>query len=516
MLPLLLVAVATPVLWAYQHPPVPSDQLTYFSWAESWPDLNSDKHLALRIGLLLPVRLAQGLFGYSEAAYFAIPMLAGVGLVLGAYAVGALLHSRLAGGLAAVLFLFSPVFLDEAGELLPDTLAAALFTFAVALVLWFARRYDADHSQWDWLILSVSGLLLGWAYLAREFIILAFFVVPLVFLLRNLPWSRLLWVAVPALVVAAGELVVNAHLYDRPFARIAVAAGHGHTADSKARAAEQGLTRAKVAFRFPAEVLDRFPSMAWILVAFAVGVAIALWRRDRAFAILGSWCGGFWVLLTLFGGGWDPSTPMISTNKPRYWMPILPALYVAGSIVAVLGVRYLVDAVARRGWAPRRVSIEAISTVISVVLAMAVLLVSLGDFRSDRSARVNGGFDEMQTFRSWLSENDASVNTVWSDGETARMLRVYVHTPFGGRLFDGRVRRFEHGARFENLEDVRPGDIVVIGNRRLQQLVAAVDVPDQFFHPSAYGWEKVLATTNNRLKIFTVNEPPVPVMTVAS
>ncbi len=102
----MLVACVVAVQLAYALQPYPSDQTNYFKAADRFPAAPENlglTHQYLRIGLVVPVRLAIEVFGYSEAAYYAVPVLTAALLTASVFALGSLLFSRWVGAAAALL-----------------------------------------------------------------------------------------------------------------------------------------------------------------------------------------------------------------------------------------------------------------------------------------------------------------------------------------------------------------------------------------------------------------------------
>ncbi|MBW3606278.1 MAG: hypothetical protein KY460_15515, partial [Actinobacteria bacterium] len=217
-----LVFVYAVLQSAFVHHPIMSDQLHYLVDANTLPDISFPPHHGLRIGLTIPVWFFIQLFDYSEAAYYAVPYLTMVGLVVAVYWLGRLLDSRAAGVISGVLLVANPLVLDEASQLLPDLPAAALLTGAVTLLLWQWRRarVTTTLTRGDRVVLVSIGLLLGWAYLIREFIVVWFPVALVVAVVLRVPrsWWRLIAAGAGAMV--ALELLWGLVFFGNPFARI--------------------------------------------------------------------------------------------------------------------------------------------------------------------------------------------------------------------------------------------------------------------------------------------------------
>src|SRR5262249_15629193 len=97
------------VLLPHLRVPPPQDPLDYLQAAADFPRGLTDPdappgadvtHQVLRFGLTLPTRLAIEVFGYSQAAYYAVPVVAALLLLVSVYALGCLLFSRTVGAAA--------------------------------------------------------------------------------------------------------------------------------------------------------------------------------------------------------------------------------------------------------------------------------------------------------------------------------------------------------------------------------------------------------------------------------
>src|SRR5690606_7505617 len=116
---------------------------------------------------------------------------------------------------------------------------------------------------------------------------------------RRLP--RLGWVVLPLLVVAAGELALNAAIYGDPLARLAAAAGHGDVLAAGTNAEEyQGRRRRWYLSRIW-WILYETPEGVWLVgavVALGLGTFVAFRRLWFPLA----WAAFLYVPLVLLGG----------------------------------------------------------------------------------------------------------------------------------------------------------------------------------------------------------------------
>ncbi|MGH3389774.1 MAG: hypothetical protein ACRDOO_12960, partial [Actinomadura sp.] len=307
--------------------PYPSDQLNYLTAAQRFPgplETAELLHQVTRFGLIVPARLAIAVFGYSQAAYYVVPLLATLALLLGTYALGSQLFGRWVGAAGGVVVVAATPMFRDATDLLPDVLAAGLFTVALAMAVAIRRGRLAAR----WWVLAGLGALLGWSYLVREFILFVWPLVP-VLIFRRVRWPGLLVVAAPIAVLGAAELLLCWALYGDPLARLYAVTGHGSAPSPPEIAATyRDLPRHVYLRRLPTSLL-RDGEGWWMVLLLGLTLLGGL-LRPRRFAIPVAWCALLWVPLTLLGGFIDPSAPKLRLQLIRYWFPIFPAFVLGG------------------------------------------------------------------------------------------------------------------------------------------------------------------------------------------
>jgi 4-amino-4-deoxy-L-arabinose transferase-like glycosyltransferase len=502
--PLALVTFYGVVQAFYLRAPSPEDGMNYFERAAAFPNITED-HWSLRIGLFLPVRGLQLLFGYSEAAYYGFPLLAAAGLVLATYFLGARLFNPVVGAGATVLLVLNGVFLNSASVLLPDPVGTSLFTIAILLVVIAATdpgapiRHRAGLRRPDALLLT-AGLLLGWAYLAREFIVIGFPLVAVVFWVYRFPWRRILWVAVPPLAVFAGEVLLNAFVYGKPFARVVESGGHGGQRDYIHD------SRLDALIRLP-RALAETPGGTPVLVMLALLPFALFFLRRPGFRVVLAWFALFWLPLTLGTGLVVPSFRFFIAEKLRYWMPVLPAILLGGVAVVDVAVRALCE----RAGGGRRRTPRLVAAAVLVTLALVLGLGGTSDDRSRGVYRVNGA-DQLPQLRSLLADRGTAVRLVSTDNHTARLLRLYRNRTFGVEVWGGRVRLYQVLDQFEDPADIESGLVVVYrpGYRILTRAGANGEsrirpghspIREYLFDPPA-GWREVVRRADDSLVVY--------------
>jgi hypothetical protein len=427
----------------YRVAPDPSDPsapLASFERARDLPSRygDSEVHVSLRLGLLVPVRLAQAFFGYSQAAYLAVPMLAGAALAVGTFVLGVLLFNRAVGGAAAVLVVAStPVFASltvPAPELLSTALASWAVVLAVAL-----RQGRALVSSAPWRQCTTAclvGLLLAWALLTSEVSMYAWPAVAAV-LLRRLPVRRLAWAGVPLAVVAAADSLLNAILLGDPFARF-----RGFVVGSAATWPIDGSGFLPQ----PLAALLGLPEGPWLVAAVLATVAGVAFSRRLAFLAA---CGGLAAAPVLVGWllGSGAATPG-PYDGDRAWLPMVPAVALGGVAGAWSLVRWFLSRQAP-GAPIVRASTALVAGAVCCALVVPPVVVAHQARQPDRSGAglayaANGG-TQLEQFRTWLADHAGGVGELWADPASARLVPVFAGGVFGGPVWHGELEVWEPG-----------------------------------------------------------------------
>jgi hypothetical protein len=421
-----------------------TDPARYFDTAVDFPDVPADLW-TLRIGLIVPVRLAVLAFGPSEAALYAIPVAAG--LLLSAAIYGTMLvlfrDRALAAG-AALVTVLNPVFLYYSSYIYPDALAAATFTAGFFLLALAAVRTEGGHRGFGpTLAVAGAGFFFGWTYLIREF---SFFLLPAVavaVVLLRYPVRRIALLAGTATATAALELVYGLIRYGDPFIHARHLLARSESGIGRGGAMERRMERIESHLDNVLDTMVVFPRLllSWrtgwlfllLIVVLVAGLALV---RDRRFWLFAGWCASFWAIMTLIGigelpgGGW-----ILNVTNVRYWYPFLPALGMGASAAIWLLVQRWIPGPRGALFAPAAV----------LALSLALVTPGLAEFKSctDRKTEINNPVLRWHELRSWLRTPSAErFGAVWTDGTTQRILPVYLATTFGQRVWHGDVETF--------------------------------------------------------------------------
>lgn len=448
--------------------PHPYDPARYFRIALEFPDVPATL-FTMRVGLVAPVRAAILVFGPSEAALYAVPILSGVVLVGAVFATMLVLfRDRALAAAAALLTGLNVHYLVNSSHIFPDVLATALFTAAVFCLLLaglhLQRKRSGGGGVLPTILILVAGTLLGWSYLVREFSpILLPAVVALVVAFRY-PLRQIAVLAVGALTVFLLDPLAGRLVWDRPLLHWRLLLKRDETVDpDKLRRME-----------FVQDQLDSvhgtllvFPRLllAWssgwaFLVLTAVFLAALVLLRDRRLWLFFMWFASVFVTMTAFGlRSLSSSVWILNITNIRYWYPILPPL-----IMGALGGLWLL----LRAWFPSPRGIY-VARGAALCVAAAILVPGFVEFSScsAKYPRKAGPAEPWHEVRSWfLTPEAAQFDTVYTGLTTWRLLPAYTASTFGRESWRGEVETLEPAGGFAPTSGLGTALLLVNKNRR--------------------------------------------------
>jgi hypothetical protein len=412
---------------------------------------------------------------------------------------GRLLFNQAVGLGAGTLVLLNPYMMRDSSYLLPDIPAAAMFTWAIVLLV-FAGRRLRQNGHLDWrvsLLLAGAGALLGWSYLTREFTVLFFPLVLLSFWAFRIRWQFLIYVAAAALATLAIEMIAAEIAWDNPFARFDTVLGR------RASAATQASRWGPIdsLLLLPRVILDDpvGPFFIALLVLVALGGVL---QRDRESVLLTTWTYGMWAFFLMIShksafdvihlvSGGEAAFVSLRFEKIRYWSPIWPAIAVGG----LGGILTLYDwAAGNRRKGPgsksdgRRVAISAGSGFVVLLTATIVLGVGLNQVQGWTPWWIADESTHYQEFRGWLEENGASYDRIWTDRFTARLLPIYTSEPLGAPIWRGDIHSYNSARSWRPEQELEPGLVVIHAGSLSRTDERAL--PPYVLEPP-HGWERL-------------------------
>ncbi len=478
----LIALVSIAVLIIFRAQPGTWDEARYLEAANAPLDVEPN-HWSTRLGLTLPTWGAIQLFGYSEAAYYLLPIVLSTVLVIATYLLGRVTFGRMVGLVAAAMILTLPWVLPSATRLLPDVGLAALLTGAVTAVIAAANR-SALHG-WDRsanLLLVAAGVLLGWSYLVREMALLFMPIALFVALFYKVRPRSLVHLAWPVVLTGLMESLYGWLVWGSPLTHLNVV-----IARSSDPATEFVVERsaAALARQTSAATFTIFPEMllthavGFIVLLLTVGLVIAVVStRQTRFLALGVWALTIWAGLT--AAGLIPR--VIRLEVDRYWIVILPPIVVGG-----LGALWLVG---------ERLTGRKLASASVAVVGVAALTLGI-TATMQTSGLVALGADDFQQLRAWLAEQGGD-QTLWTDSRTAPILALYTRSPFGTALGSGEVRSLNEGSEYVPPEDVE--GTVVLRRQTLDQLFGHNEVPlSDYVVAPPLSWEPSAITENGEI-----------------
>lgn len=457
ILVLLLILVSIGLQAYFLNPPVISDQLDYFFHANSFFNKPlAITHRSMRLGLIIPTAVLIKIFGYSEAAYYAMSFIGMAALVAGTYLIARYLFSRTTAILSAVLIMAMPNVLWESGHLLPDIPGAGIAVLAFGLLA--AANPDGGKNNKrtaHWTNFGV-GLLLGWAYLIREFVLFIFPMVIILLWIRRRPFSDLLLVMLGAVLMASIEWVYCAYFYGNPFTRFISVQPRG-TAGSINRDIYQVVT-------YLPRLINKYNGHVYNLMLF-LSLAVNCYqslkgRKENLFLLI--WFVSGFLLLTLTGLlpvilDW-PDTVLLRLHLFRYWMIIVPPLVIGGvtalqDLLGFLTAKYLTAASGRK-----------LLTGVITLLITAIAIVQSYQSLSNNKDTIKNGNDAYLEFREYIINNTDPSDTLWIERGFPRasewIILIYLKTFFGKSLWEGSIKYLNDGITYPDISELHSGLIV--------------------------------------------------------
>jgi Dolichyl-phosphate-mannose-protein mannosyltransferase len=411
--------------------PHPSDPLVYF-YAAWHIDEIEPAHRELRAGLVWPIQAVMSIFGYSQLSYYVVAAVAALVWVLSTWFFGRLLFGRWVGFLAGILIVYNPWVLSELTELRPDYLALGLFTSGLTLLLWCWRTGRLDEMPLrnsTVAILALAGVVFGWSYLAREFMVILFPLVPFLLFATRSRFVGLIPVASTAFACWLAELAWGMLKFGDPLARLhAVLFPRTERADIFIE-----TDTSRILTKLPDILLSK-PG-GWAIVALLVGgvglSVLGSLRGDRRWQLLALWLIGGWLFFTamaMLPVLWlEQGSVYLRMEKFRYWALILPPMLVAGLAFAQSLMRQVV-AIGRFKSAVLTLKLASGAVTFALLLDATIMVRPAAD---GGTLVRNGGNRDYTEFREFVSHLDEKYELVLLDiprNPTVRAIPMFLNS----------------------------------------------------------------------------------------
>lgn len=334
-----LVGLFVPTFFEARLNPGGTDDCAYFEYAAG--QRAGAPHHQQRFALLGTVWLAQAIFGYTSWAYYAVPFVYSLGLVLVTYFAARALIGVALSLLAASMVLWLPVVLQQGTWLLPDIPGVFWIVLGVGI---FMRALKSDTERLPWKRAIGSGVCFFLAVSTKES------TAPVLFGLAAFPLALMSKRAVKVLLLTAAatatlalcELVVMWAVFDDALYRLhAVSDGHVPQMAKFVRTQAdmpEHVTWGYLTTRFIESMANHrygngWPFLGlgywdWLALSLPFAIVAIVLAKDRL--LLGVIGFAFWAYLSLTFAlsSFDPLIPMVRT-RDRYfiivlvWLPIV-------------------------------------------------------------------------------------------------------------------------------------------------------------------------------------------------
>ena len=483
---------------------VPSDPWHYVMAGVQFPQHTWNALGYTRYGMILPILPIAAVWGVSQATFYAMPLLGAWLLGTSLYLVGRRWWGAVGGVVAVVAALTSWLVFVSLSRYYPDLISSTYVLVALVFALEVRGRQGRGAARTVPFLL-LTGFFLGWAAESRETAVFGWIVVAVVLWVPGHVVRNALWTALPVLGWGVLDLVISAVAYGDPLLKLHTFT-HQDLSQSQIPADEAvlpqyvGRPRLDYLAMIPRQLLGLgpghgVPGGAWV-VFLGVVALLGLVLRDAATRLAAT---GFAVTYFLFvgiAGFFDPSHPAGVMGDARYWAPFL--LWLA---LAVAGVVSVVARRLTRGMARPALAAGVAGSLLGALVLAGPTVVLVGEVRTSPLFPANGGTALAQV-RGYLSAHDEPGTTVWSDGSTERLLRIYVRGPWGGPdLWSMPVENL-----LKSKVGPRSGDLVVWTTPRHAACTFCARRIEAYavHHPRPPSWKPVFRASGGTVTVYRV------------
>lgn len=509
MLSLITLIIFSVQVWLIK-PPAHSDQLSYFISGSLYPNVEPGLGQN-RLGMVFPIAFFTQLFGYSEAAYYALPFISLIFLSVAVYLLAWLYFGTGIAFVSTWLVFGNSLVLEESSYLLPDIPSAVLFTIAIFLIAVVTKNEAKFSPNLTALLCFFGGLFLGFTYLVRENALLMFiFILPFLEFNKTF-FKKVLYISAGSLVVLFFETWWFFHLFDDPLSRYNfVFSGKVGKPLSEVISFLE-IDYSNIIFQVPRFFLsEKFGFFYLLLFVVFILITPIFIHRNRSKGILPFflWGFGFWVIYTIIA--LSPvifDAVFIRLHKFRYWFPLMIPLAIVGSVVSIEIINKLLIYIKFRN-----------SRVIAVFLFSAVVFVfsyfNLTAISCEKRFSINGA-NKYSEFRDYLIRDGQRQSVIWIDrmvqkGTTyAGILPMYTRSFWGNQIWNGNIKSYisPEERRFFKPEELTSGLIIydnflMLTRTRLKSRSVSRNVyPDYTIRPQQ-NWSCVFSSSNKDLMAY--------------
>jgi 4-amino-4-deoxy-L-arabinose transferase-like glycosyltransferase len=323
---------------------------------------NGPAHLPYRFALIAPLALVFRVFGVSEPALIAYPLLISILGVVLAFACGRLFFGPLGGLVAAALVALVPVDIQYATMFLPDGIASFYASLAVLTVLTFGA---ATHARPRTLFVAGlgAGCLFAVSWLAKESVayLVPFCAVLIVMGIRDdfrrtLPlWlgvavasGGVLLVEMGYYAVARGDFMLRIHENERSFVQTQSYLFYEGSRFGWPVGGSRAAALVKRLFLSGPSVIFLDPGFLYLPLFGLVAAARGLFWKDTAFKIPALWMITLILMYNFASPTFKSYTPLVLLHRYLHPLVLPAAVLTAGLIVRLLAGRQGEGLAARR------------------------------------------------------------------------------------------------------------------------------------------------------------------------
>lgn len=481
----------------FMNPPILSDPIEYFKAAVLFPKFpEAPSHWSLRLGLVIPVSIIFKIFGYSEFTYYLFPVLSLALLILLVFLLGEKLFNYKVGLMSALWMLFVPGIYLESGYLLPD-IPATNCMLASLILLIMANKEKPSSSERVYFLNILSGALFGWSYLAKEYFLFFFILVPIYFLISKIRIRYLFAFLAGALIVAFFEISIGFFVYRNPFIRF--------NAVNPREMWSEAVKDVKVIISyFPMLLRSKGNDMTFLLAIISIiGSISQIIKKNKKLLFLFSWVviiygfyTGLGLLPVIFH--WENKV-LLRPHIFRYWIPIFPPLIISGIAIIDMTIISILE--------KTKVKIKFTKFITYCFPIVLVIISGIWgySFTKYNNKLIRNGNDHYLELRDYLQENNQIERAFWviRDIRTAYepIIRIYTHDFWGKEIWYGRIKYLNNDRDFMHLYEIPAGGYTIIDRHYYNPEYNPV--PDYLGTPPET-WEIVFESENEMIALYIV------------